>query len=221
METKDGWECTVFAVGWMYESLTVFALLPTVVANHPKPFVNAPMGSFWKSSNPGIAAPLPDCLGVFVTGIPPPNPVNLPPCDGGTDSEREEFSLPSRAKYASLRSFLLISGTPSWDAGDPVRTASGVLDRDVGSLFFGCCGLGWPGTYSLPSAFAASLSFHSSPTSPSYLSFMVESSNVRPSDCVMGWESKKSFHGSLPPCSMRRISEVLKASMVMERTKEM
>lgn len=76
----------------------------------------------------------------LVAGIPPPNPVNLPPCDGGNDSEREEFSDPRRAKYASLRSFLLNSGTPSCDAGDPPRAARGVLDRDVGSFFFGCGG---------------------------------------------------------------------------------
>lgn len=47
---------TFAAVGCIYPSLTVLAVFPTVVVNHPKPFVNAATGSLCRSSKPGSLA---------------------------------------------------------------------------------------------------------------------------------------------------------------------
>ena len=159
------------------------------------------MGSFWKSSKPGTPPPAMDDLDPAPRGDggnPPPNPVNFPPCEGGSASERVAFSVPSLEKYISLRSFLVdpAPSSPSSDevAGEEPRVLAnlGVLDREVGpcsAVFLTCCCCGGgrcPGIYSRPSTLADNRSFHSSPTSPSYRSLIVESSKVRPSDWVIG-----------------------------------
>jgi hypothetical protein len=78
-----------------------------------------------------------------------------------------------------------------------------------------------PGTYSTPSTLAVNLSFHSMAMFPSYLSLIVTSSQAIPAATLSGWFSKNALHGPFPPSRMRSISAGLKASMVIERTKEM
>jgi hypothetical protein len=93
-----------------------------------------------------------------------------------------------------------------------------------------CAGLGFvagrflfspPETYSRPSTFAVNLALYSSPTSLSYLSRIVQSSHVLPSNFVWSCDSQNDFQASLPPADMRASSVDLNASMVMLRTKEM
>lgn len=78
-----------------------------------------------------------------------------------------------------------------------------------------------PGTYSVPSTFADSLSFHSSPASLSYRSEIVQLSKSLPINLFELCSLKNSFQGLLPPSSILFTSPILKASMVTERTKEM
>lgn len=66
---------TLLAVGWMYPSLTVLAVLVTVDVNHPNPFVIAATESFCHSSNGTPPSPPPPAAGAGVL----PNPAYLPP----------------------------------------------------------------------------------------------------------------------------------------------
>ena len=203
---------TFCAVGCIHPSLTVLAPFPTVVVNHPNPFVNAATGSFWNSSTPGNAPPF--CAPPPVGGGSLPNPAYFPPCEGGKSAGLDEFSLPFFAKNDSFASFL---ERPPRDAvGDAVL--AGVLLPNpfdpvaVLSTFF------FPGipVNSLPSTLALSISFHSSPVSPEYLSSNPISAQLLPS-----FSSQKVFHASLPPSSILIISFPLNASIVILRTKEM
>lgn len=142
-----------------------------------------------------------------------PKPAYLPPCDGGKSAGRFTFSPPFRAKNASFCSFRL---SPALIPGDAVRRGDSVRVGVIVELFFGRTG---KPIYSLPSTLHANLSFHSSPTSPPYLSSkLVSSHTLSP---ALRCSSQKVRHALFPPRSMRAISAPLKASMVMLRTKEM
>lgn len=94
---EDG-EPTFAAVGWIYPSLTVLAVLPTVLVNQPKPLVSACSGSFCKSSKPGSAAP-PALFGGSIGLLP--KPAYFPPCEGGRSAGLDAFAAPNPAKYLS------------------------------------------------------------------------------------------------------------------------
>jgi len=224
-EVEQRMRPTCLAVGWIKSSLIPLAVFVTVDVNHPNPFVNAATGSFCSSPKSGIP-PLPP---VFVGMAVFPNPLYFPPWLGGRSLGRDAFSSPSRAKYLSS-TFALV---PSWCGLSVLLVPfNGVPDllicrEPLVDGFVVALAVGWgvlrrsPGTYSLFSTFALSLSFHSSPTSPLYRSEMVASSQVRPRILVSSCSSKNCLHLSFPPSRMRSISPCLKASIVTERTKEM
>ena len=181
--TRGGRTC--FAVGWMYPSFTVFAVLDTVLVNHPKPLLIAAMGSFCISSKFGIVPALAFAAGSGAL----PKPAYLPPWLGGRSAGREAFSAPSLAKYLSstLALFLLglslrlvvpLRGVPVRDMGFAPAGLSGppavaavfcAAPVDVTGEGFAAAlddGLFAPATNSVPSTLQLNLSFHSSPTSP-------------------------------------------------------
>jgi hypothetical protein len=215
---------TCLAVGWIKSSLIPLAVFVTVDVNQPSPFVNAATGSFCSSPKSGMALLLPVFVGVGEL----PNPTYLPPWFGGILSGRDAFTSPSRAKYLSS-TFILVPDCCGLSVLlVPLKGVPDLLicrEPLVGG-FAVALAVGWgvlrrsPGTYSLFSAFALSLSFHSSPTSPLYRSEMVASSQVRPRILVSSCSSKNCLHLSFPPSRMRSISPCLKASIVTERTKE-
>jgi hypothetical protein len=130
--------------------------------------------------------------------------------------------LPNLAKYASFFSFPGCAPIAVGLAGDcDLCCSTGVWDLETGFDPVDAVCFFSPLTYVVPSTFAVNRSFHSSPTSPLYRSAIVLPSNVLPSILLISCASKNFFQGWLPPFSMRRISAVLKASMLIERTKEM
>ena len=69
---------TFCAVGFTQPSFTFLAPLPTVLVNHPNPFVSAATGSRWNSSTPGIVVVVVAFSAEEETGALP-KPAYLPP----------------------------------------------------------------------------------------------------------------------------------------------
>lgn len=157
-------EQTCFAVGCIKSLFTLVAVLVTVDENHPKPLVKAANGSFCSSSNLGRPSSCFAGAGVF------PNPAYLPPWLGGRSSGLAAFAFPRPSKYLSSTLVFPTVGPPGLsDLLPPAVPLSGVADLGAAAaaLFVGAAaGFLSPGTYSLPSTLALSLSFHSSPTVP-------------------------------------------------------
>lgn len=162
-------------MGWIYPSLTLFAVFPTVVVNHPKPFVKAATGSLCRSSRPGNLALLPSLSIGWL-----PNPAYFPPCEGGKSSDLFAFAAPRPAKYLSSTFTFPLEGLE-------FRAPRGVCDRELVELWFEIdvaavedfdAGALGTGTYSRFSTLAVRRSLYSSPTSPEYLSAIVASSHL-------------------------------------------